>query len=41
MEPTNEQLISQLKEKITDVTCKYGQLNVPQHYEKLFKLMIS
>ena len=34
VEPTNEQIVSQLKEKIVDGTYNIGQLIVAQSYEK-------
>ena len=36
VEPTNEQIVSQLKEKIVDGTYNIGQLIVAQSYEKMF-----
>ena len=33
VEPTNEQIVSQLKEKIVDGTYNIGQLIVPRSYE--------
>ena len=35
VEPTNEGILSQLKEKILDGTYNIGQLIVPQSYEKI------
>ena len=35
VEPTNEQIVSQLKEKIIDSTYNIGQFIVPQSYEKI------
>ena len=35
VEPTNEQIVSQLKEKIVGGSYNIGQLIVPQSYEKI------
>ena len=41
VEPTNEGILSQLKEKILDSTYNIGQLIVPQSYEKIVLINIS